>query len=84
MIQPVTMHNTAQNKQWHIAIDLSIISCGVYKIYCSNIECPIIREVYRSAESIHFNIATLMFIANHDLISNVPIFPQDEQIRELC
>ncbi len=24
---------------------------GVYKIYCSNIECPIIREVYRSLES---------------------------------
>ncbi len=24
---------------------------GVYKIYCSNIECPIIREVYWSPES---------------------------------
>ncbi len=41
-------HNThtAQNKQYDIAIDLSINSCGsFYKIDCSNIECPIIREV---------------------------------------
>ncbi len=32
-------------------IDLNINSCGIsYKIYCSNIECLIIREVYRSPE----------------------------------
>ncbi len=35
-----------------IAINLSINSCGnSYKIYCSNIECPIMRVVYRSPES---------------------------------
>ncbi len=47
-------HNTNTfPKQTHrIAIDVSINSCGrFYKIYCSNIECPIIREVYRSPES---------------------------------
>ncbi len=47
-------HNTlTAPEQTHcIAIDLSINSCGsFYQIYCSNIECLIIREVYRSPES---------------------------------
>ncbi len=48
-------HNTitAPEQTHSIAIDLSINSCGsFYKNYCSNIECLIIREVYRSPESI--------------------------------
>ncbi len=47
-------HNilTAPEQTHHFAIDLSINSCGsFYKIYCSNIECLIIREVYRSPAS---------------------------------
>ncbi len=40
------------NETYHIAIDLSVNNCrSFYKIYCSNIECPIIRDVYRSPES---------------------------------
>ncbi len=52
MLQPVTLH-TSPEKTHCIVIDLSINSYGsFYKIYCSNIEYPIIREVYRSPESI--------------------------------
>ncbi len=47
-------HNklTAPEQTHRIAIDLSINSCGsFYKIYCSNIECLIIKEVYPSPDT---------------------------------
>ncbi len=47
----------AQTKQLHIAINLTINTIvGVDKIYCLNIECPIIKKVYRSPESIYGGI----------------------------
>ncbi len=45
------LHSLPPKQTHRIAIDLSINSCGsFYKIYCSNIECLIIREVYPSPE----------------------------------
>ncbi len=47
------IHNTHCAEQTiAIAISLSINSCwSSHKIYCSTIECPILRELYRSPES---------------------------------
>ncbi len=38
-------------EQFQLTWILLVLVVGVHKIYCSNIECPIIREVYRSPES---------------------------------
>ncbi len=46
MLQPVTMHSTAQKLTW------LLIVVEIYRNYCLNIECPIISEVYQSPESI--------------------------------
>ncbi len=52
ILQPVTIHTMSIINNSYIAINLSIDSCeSCYKIYRSNIECPIMREVYRSPES---------------------------------
>ncbi len=54
--------HTTPEQTYCIAIDLSINSCeSFYKIYCSNIECPIIREVYRSPEI----YLKLLFLQSH-------------------
>ncbi len=61
-------HNTliVQEQTHRIAVDFSINSCGrFYKIYCSNIECLIIREVYLSeSESERIRIRNILFDHN--------------------
>ncbi len=56
MLQPVTIHIQSQNKHTILQLTWVFNCCGsFYKIYCSNIECPIIREVYPFTESTFFH-----------------------------
>ncbi len=48
MLQPITKHTLPRTNNTILKLTWVM---GVYKIYCSNIECQIIREVYRSLES---------------------------------
>ncbi len=41
---------------------------GVYKIYCSNIECPIIREVYGPPESIKYAETMALMMIKLDIL----------------
>ncbi len=51
----VAMNASASHNAQHCPEQLQLtwlsIVVGVYKIYCSNIDCPIIREVYRSPKN---------------------------------
>ncbi len=51
MLQPVQMHTLPRTNSSILQLTWALIVVGVYKIYCSNIECLIIREVYRSPDS---------------------------------
>ncbi len=53
MLQSVTMHTLSRTNSSILQLTWLLIVVGVYKIYSSNIEFPIIREVYRSLESTH-------------------------------
>ncbi len=50
-----SQYTLPQNKHTILQLTWVLVVVGVFiKIYCSNIECPIIREVYWSPESIPF------------------------------
>ncbi len=53
MLQPFTMHTLPRTNSSIFILQLiwGLIVEEVYKIYCSNIEWPIIREVHQSPES---------------------------------
>ncbi len=51
MLQPHLMHTLTRTNSCILQLTWVIIVVGVYKIYCSNIECQIISEVYWSPES---------------------------------
>ncbi len=51
MLQPVTMHTLPRTNSNILWLTWVLIVVGFDKIYCSKIECAIIREVYRSPES---------------------------------
>ncbi len=51
-VNTVIMHTPPRTYISLLQLTWVLIVVGGYKIYCSNIECPIIREVYWSPESI--------------------------------
>ncbi len=46
----IHMHTLPRTNSSILQLTLLLIVVGVHKMYYSNIECPIIREVYRSLE----------------------------------
>ncbi len=63
MLQLVTMHTLPRTNNNILQLTWVWLVVAVYKIYCSNIECPIIRGLLITREYI--------FLDNYDLYSRV-------------
>ncbi len=63
MLQPVTMHTLPRTNSSILQLTWVLIVVGVYIVCCSNIECPIIRELYKTPES-NENVALSKIVGN--------------------